>query len=182
MIGPQNTYSFVSLDQLFDTLDAPTRQGLRGFIQGEAASIEGKALEANQTLRYFAPALSSTSNVTAELTRDEPAFDGLLVQGAQALQTAGLAQPGADPADREHERDDGGDREPEPGAGAGADAAARRRCNHSTSTFAGLRQTLDALDAARRRLDPASRHLKEFAAALRHPDQHRSRRSGARTT
>ena len=38
-----DSYSHVSLDQLFDTLDPATRDGLRGFIRGEAASIEGKA-------------------------------------------------------------------------------------------------------------------------------------------
>jgi phospholipid/cholesterol/gamma-HCH transport system substrate-binding protein len=85
-IGLSNTYSFVSLDQLFNTLNAPTRQGLRNFIRGQAASIEGRAPQAHRTLLYFAPALASTSNFTQELTRDEPAFDGLLVQGARAMQ------------------------------------------------------------------------------------------------
>ncbi len=81
-----DTRSFVSLDQLFNTFDPLTRAGLSNFIQGEAASVEGRAHAANQTLRYFAPALTSTSQVTAELTRDEPTFDALLVQGAQAMQ------------------------------------------------------------------------------------------------
>ena len=81
---PQNhTYSFVSLDQLFNTLTPKTRTGLRNFIQGEAASISGKAPQANQTLQYFAPALASTTDVTGELARNEPLFDSLLVQGAQ---------------------------------------------------------------------------------------------------
>src|SRR5579884_2414635 len=86
LIGLSNTYSFVSLDQLFNTLNPPTRQGLRNFIQGEAASIEGRAPQAHRTLLYFAPALAATSNFTQELVRDEPAFDGLLVQGARAMQ------------------------------------------------------------------------------------------------
>jgi phospholipid/cholesterol/gamma-HCH transport system substrate-binding protein len=86
LVPLSNTYSFVSLDQLFNTLNAPTRQGLRNFIRGQAASIEGRAPQAHRTLRYFAPALASTSNFTQELVRNEPAFDGLLVQGAQAMQ------------------------------------------------------------------------------------------------
>src|SRR5579884_1565600 len=86
LIGLANTYSFVSLDQLFNTFDPPTRQGLRNFIQGQAASVEGRAPQAHRTLLYFAPALASTSNFTQELIRNEPAFDGLLVQGAQAMQ------------------------------------------------------------------------------------------------
>ena len=51
----QYTRSSVSLDALFDALDPLTRQGLRDFIRGEAASIEGRAAQANATLRYLAP-------------------------------------------------------------------------------------------------------------------------------
>ena len=38
-IGENHTYSFVSLDQVFDALDPLTRAGLQGVIRGEAASI-----------------------------------------------------------------------------------------------------------------------------------------------
>lgn len=86
LIPLQATRSFVSLDQIFDTLNPLTRAGLRNYIQGNAASIEGRAAEANQTIQYFAPALATTSDVTRELTQSEPTFDGLLVQGAQAMQ------------------------------------------------------------------------------------------------
>ena len=43
LITSTHTYSSVNLDQLFDTLDPLTRQGLRGLIRGEAASINGRA-------------------------------------------------------------------------------------------------------------------------------------------
>ncbi|HWE59295.1 MAG TPA: MlaD family protein [Solirubrobacteraceae bacterium] len=86
LIGEDHTQSFVALDQLFDTFNPLTRAGLSNFIKGEAASIQGRARAANQTLRYFAPALQSTSDVTAQLSQDEPTFDALLVQGAQAMQ------------------------------------------------------------------------------------------------
>jgi phospholipid/cholesterol/gamma-HCH transport system substrate-binding protein len=164
-IALAQTYSFVSLDQLFDTLDPATRAGLRGFIRGEAASIDGKALQANQTLRYFAPGLSSTSQVTAELTRDEPAFEGLLVQGAQALKTLAsrsqeLTQLIANTSTTT-------------GAIASQSQALQHALqllppalNHSTRTFAGLRQTLDALDPLVAASIPASRHLTQFATAL----------------
>lgn len=165
-IPEQSTYSEVSLDQLFDSLDAPTRQGLRGFIEGEAASIQGKASEAHQTLQYFAPALASTSDVTAELTRDEPAFDGLLVQGAQAMtQLASRSQELTQLISN-------GDQ------ATGAIASQSRSLetalsllpgalNHSTSTFAGLRQTLNSLDPVVNASKPASRQLEPFAVELR---------------
>lgn len=165
-IGEGQTYSEVSLDQVFDTLDAPTRQGLRGFIQGEAASIEGRALEANQTLQYLAPALASTSAVTAELTRDEPAFDGLLVQGAQALQAlASKTQELTDLVANTNATT---------GAIASQSQALQQALsllpgalNHSTRTFAGLRSTLDALDPLVVASIPNSRRLAEFASALK---------------
>jgi phospholipid/cholesterol/gamma-HCH transport system substrate-binding protein len=164
-IALSHTYSFVSLDQIFDTLDPATRAGLRGFIRGEAASIDGKALEANQTLRYFAPGLSSTSQVTGELTRDEPAFEGLLVQGAQALKTL---------ASRSEELTQLiANTSATTGAIASQSQALQQALqllppalNHSTRTFAGLRQTLDALDPLVAASIPASRHLAEFSTAL----------------
>jgi phospholipid/cholesterol/gamma-HCH transport system substrate-binding protein len=85
LIGLDHTHAFVSLDQVFDAFNPLTRIGLRDFIRGQAASIQGRAQQAHQTLLYFAPALSTTSDFTKELVRDEPAFDGLLVQGAQAM-------------------------------------------------------------------------------------------------
>jgi phospholipid/cholesterol/gamma-HCH transport system substrate-binding protein len=165
-IGEDHTYSIVNLDQLFDALNPMTRAGLRGFIRGEAASIQGRALQANRTLYYLAPGLASTSNVTAELARDEPAFDGLLVQGAQALQQLGsksqelselIANTNATT-----------------GAIAGQSQALQQTLalapgalTHSTRTFAGLRSTLDVLDPLVAASKPASRRLTQFAVALR---------------
>jgi phospholipid/cholesterol/gamma-HCH transport system substrate-binding protein len=165
VIDQTHTYSFVSLDALFDSLDAKTRAGLSGFIRGQAQSIQGKAAQAHQTLQYFAPALLSTSNVTHELARDEPAFDGLLVQGAKALQTLGarsteltqlVANTNATTA-----------------AIASQSTALQQALsllppalNHSTRTFAGLRKTLDSLDPLVAASKPASRRLEPFARQL----------------
>jgi phospholipid/cholesterol/gamma-HCH transport system substrate-binding protein len=165
VIDQTHTYSFVSLDQLFDSLDAKTRAGLSGFIRGQAQSIQGKAAQANETLQYFAPALLSTSNVTRELTRDEPAFDGLLVQGAKALQTLGsrsqeLTQLVANTNATTR-------------AIASQSTALEQALsllppalNHSTRTFAGLRKTLDSLDPLVAASKPASRRLAPFAKQL----------------
>jgi phospholipid/cholesterol/gamma-HCH transport system substrate-binding protein len=139
---------------------------LRGFIRGEAASIQGKSVQANRTLEYLAPALASTSNVTAELTRNEPAFDGLLVQGAQTMQVLaartseltqlvsnGSAATGAI-ASRSNALEQ-------------ALALLPEALNHSTRTFAGLRTTLDALDPLVRESIPQDRRLEPFARALK---------------
>jgi phospholipid/cholesterol/gamma-HCH transport system substrate-binding protein len=166
LIGTDHTRSQVNLDQLFDALGPKTRAGLAGFIRGEAAAIDGKAPQANKTLLYFAPALSSTSDVTHELAVNEPQFDSLLVQGAQALQllasrTTQLSQLVSNT-------------DTTTAAIAGQSQNLERALtllapalNHSTSTFAGLRSTLDVLDPLVAKSIPASRHLTEFAAGLR---------------
>ena len=81
-----DAYAEVSLDALFDALNPLTRAGISNLIKGSAASIQGRALAANRTLHYLAPGLYSTSRVTQELASNQPAFDGLLVQGARAMQ------------------------------------------------------------------------------------------------
>jgi phospholipid/cholesterol/gamma-HCH transport system substrate-binding protein len=160
------TRSQVNLDQLFDTLTPKTRIGLKQFIRGQAASIDGQAPAANRTLQYFAPALVSTTNVTHELARSESIFDALLVQGAQAMQqlasrTTQLSQLVSNT-----------------NATTSAIASQSQNLeltlsllapalNHSTSTFAGLRSTLDVLDPLVRRSIPANRHLTAFATGLR---------------
>jgi len=165
VITAEHTRAEVNLDQLFDALGPKTRAGLRGFIRGEAAAIQGRAPEANRTLQYFAPALVSTSDVTSELARNEPAFDSLLVQGAQALQqlasrTTQLSQLVSNTS-----------------VTTGALASQSQNLeltlrklaptlNHSTATFRGLRSTLDVLDPLVAKSIPASRRLAEFAASL----------------
>ena len=80
-----HTYAEVGIDELFDTFDPLTRAGLRGLVRGEAASLKNGGLKANRALEYLAPALQSTSQLTRELSRDQPAFDDLVVKGAQAM-------------------------------------------------------------------------------------------------
>ncbi len=166
VIPRTNTYSTVNLDQLFDTLDPATRAGLRNFLRGQAASIQGRALQANQTLLYLAPALASTSRVTNEIARDEPAFDGLLVQGAQALQALAVRSQQLT------------ELVANAGTATGAIASQSQALQqalvllpatltHSVRTFAGLRSTLDALDPVVAASKPANRQLRTFSIALR---------------
>jgi phospholipid/cholesterol/gamma-HCH transport system substrate-binding protein len=165
LIDETHTYSEVNIDELFDTFDPLTRAGLSGFIRGEAASLKGKGLAANRALEYLAPGLQSTSQVTAELTRDEPTFDALVVQGAQALQalasrSAQLTQLIANTSTAT-------------GAIASQSQALQEALTllpgtlqRSTTTFAGLQKTLDSLDPLVKASKPAVRQLPEFLSSL----------------
>ncbi len=165
VITSDRTYSTVNLDQLFDTLNPLTRAGLRGFIRGEAASIEGRAKEANQTLKYLAPALSSTSDVTSQLAHDEPTFDALVVKGAETLRqlgsrtqqlTALVANTNATTAAIASQSQ----------ALDQALVMLPPTLTHTTQTFAGLRATLDTLTPLVQKSIPASRQLEPFAVEL----------------
>jgi phospholipid/cholesterol/gamma-HCH transport system substrate-binding protein len=164
-IGAGNTYSEVNLDELFNTLNAKTRSGLSNLIQGEAASLKGQGQAANRTLEYLAPGLASASQVTKELTRDEPSFDGLLVQGAKAMQTL---------AAKSNELTQLVSNTSQTAAAIDRQSAALQQSldllpgvlRRSTTTFAGLDTTLNALTPVVNASKPNLAELPEFAAAL----------------
>ncbi len=166
LIGLSDTYSAVNIDQVFDAFDPLTRAGLRNVIRGEAAAIQGKGLAANRALRYLAPGLQSTSQVTAELTRDEPVFDQLLVQGADALSTlASRSQQLSALISNTSTAT---------GAIAGQSQALEQALTllpptlrRATATFGGLQTTLNALDPLVAASKPAVRRLPLFLSRLR---------------
>ena len=164
-IQSTSTYSEVSLDQLFDTLDPLTRAGIRNVIRGEAAAIQGKAVQANRTLHVLAPALLSTAQVTGELSRSEPAFDALLVQGARTMQALASRSGQLTQLVASADTTTGALASQ---AGALRDALARLpgTLRRSVTTFAGLRSTLNALDPVVSATKPAARNLGTFATAL----------------
>jgi phospholipid/cholesterol/gamma-HCH transport system substrate-binding protein len=85
VISEDNTTSPVDIDQLFDTFNARTRQGLRDFIQGEAAVYTGNNEAARQTYKYFAPSLQQTERLFAELNEDQEALSRFLVAGSKVF-------------------------------------------------------------------------------------------------
>ena len=165
-IPSSKTYSEVSLDEVFDTLNPLTRAGIRNLIRGEATAIRGRARAANRTLEYLAPALYSTSQVTAELSRNEPAFDALLVQGAQTMQAlAGRAQQLTQLVANTNAAT--GAIAQQSSALATSLDLLPTTLNHTTATLAGLRGTLSALTPLVDAAKPATRRLTTFSTELR---------------
>ncbi|HEX3805103.1 MAG TPA: MlaD family protein [Solirubrobacteraceae bacterium] len=164
-IPQSDTYAEVSLDQLFDTINSKTRVGLRNIIRGEATSISDRAPQANKTLEYLDPLLQSTSQVTRALDRDEPAFDQLLVQGAQTMRQ--LASRSEQLTDLVSKTD------AVTGAVAQQSQALQQALtllpsalSKSTTTFAGVRSTIAALEPLVAAAKPQVKQLKPFAVAL----------------
>ena len=164
-IGQGHTYSEVNLDALLDSLNARTRGGLANTIRGEAASLRGKGKAANRTLGYLAPGLQSTSRVTQELARDEPSFDGLLVQGAKAMQQL---------SSRSDELTQLVSNTSQTAGAIDAQSAALERSldllpgvlRRSTTTFAGLDRTLNSLTPVVNASKPNLAELPEFLSEL----------------
>jgi phospholipid/cholesterol/gamma-HCH transport system substrate-binding protein len=165
LITSTHTYSEVNIDQLFDTFDPLTRAGLKGFIRGEAASLQGRGVEANLALKYLAPGLQTTSQLTAELTRDQPTFDALVVQGANALSAL---------ASRSQQLTElVANTSTATGAIASQSQSLEQALTllpptlrRATTTFAGLQTTLNALDPLVAATKPAVRQLPQFLASL----------------
>ena len=81
-IGANDTSAPVDLDELFNTLDPNTRRGLREFIRGQGQNYRGSGQQASESLKYLAPALSSTSRLTREIVSDKRVFDRFVIDTA----------------------------------------------------------------------------------------------------
>lgn len=164
-ISSRDTHAEVGLDQLFNAFNGATRKGLANIIRGEATSISGKTAAANRTLVYLDPLLQSTSQVTAALHREEPAFDQLLVKGAETMQAlSSRSQQLTDLVSRS---------DAVTGTVASQSAALAQTLellpsalSESTTTFTGLRKTIAALEPLVAATKPQVKQLTPFATAL----------------
>lgn len=90
ILGSDKTTSVVDVDQLFNTFDAKTRQGLQEVIQGSGIQYAGKGPQVNAAAKYLNPALSTTDQLVRELTRDQGLLTQAIVNGASV--TGAVAQ------------------------------------------------------------------------------------------
>jgi phospholipid/cholesterol/gamma-HCH transport system substrate-binding protein len=167
------TTSPVDLDQLFNTLDAPTRKGLQDIIQGSAAQYAGKAKKANQSIRYFNPALSTSSALLRELVRDRVVFQRFVTDTANVV---------TDLAARRNDLSALVSNANATAAAIGSENVALGRTldllpttlRQANTTFVNLRSTLDDLDVLVSASKPATKDLAPFLRRLR-PLVHDSR-------
>ncbi len=166
MIRADKTTSPVDLDQLFNTLDDPTRKGLQDIIQGSAAQFDGKSKLANTSLRYFNPALSTSSALLRELVTDRVVFQKFVSDTANVV---------TDLADRRGDLSALVGNANQTAAAIGSENVALGRSldllpntlRQANTTFVNLRSTLDDLDPFVSESKPATRQLAPFLRALR---------------
>ena len=79
-IARTSTTSEVDLDELFNTLNPPTRRGLQELIQGTASQYKGAGAKAAAAWQYLNPAIASSALLFAELNRDTSKFTNFIVK------------------------------------------------------------------------------------------------------
>jgi phospholipid/cholesterol/gamma-HCH transport system substrate-binding protein len=165
-IAADKTTAPVDLDQLFNTLDPKTRESLQQIIKGSATQYAGKSRQADRSIHYFNPALSTSSRLARELVRDRVVFKQFVTDGAK-LMTA-LADRRADLSALV------GNANATAGAIADENAALTQTLDvlpdtlrNANTTFVNLRATLDDLDVLVDESKPATRELTPFLRELR---------------
>src|ERR1700712_1302536 len=165
-LGLDRTTTSVDLDQLFDTLDPKTRASLQKVIRGSATQYRGKGAKANEALKYFNPALSTTSRLVNELDRDQQSLQDFIIYTARA--TTALAE----------RRNDVSGLVSNANTAAGAIASESDSLNEAlkalpqtlrqaNTTFVNLRSTLDDLDQLVDASKPVAPKLAPFFRQLR---------------
>jgi phospholipid/cholesterol/gamma-HCH transport system substrate-binding protein len=165
-ISATRTQSAVDLDALFNSLDTGTRHGLQQIIRGSAANLDGKGTQANQSLKYLAPALSTTSQLTAELAGDQAEFNRFVTDTSGVVTT--LASRSTDLSELVANANSFtraiGDENSSLSQALGVLPATLQ---NGTKTFHDLRGTLDDLDVLVNESKPATKKLAPFFAQLR---------------
>ncbi len=165
-IGSDATTTQVDLDQLFNTLDPETRHSLQQFFKGSATMFAGRGEEARAGLHYLNPALSTSSRLFNELTRDTPVLERFLLDSSKLVTAV---------AER---RDDlagliGNLNETTRALGNQKEALAEsisqlppfmRRAN---TTFVNLRSSLDEVDPLVDASEPVAKRLGPFLSEAR---------------
>ena len=166
LLKAERTTTPVDLDQLFATFDPKTRKALQNVISGSARQYDGVAKEANEALKYFSPALTSTSRLVNELTRDQKVFQDFVVDSSRVVTAvaerredlSGLITNASTTADAV------GDENAALLDALGVLPGTLRRAN---TTFVNLRATLDDLDTLVDVSKPATKELAPFLRELR---------------
>jgi phospholipid/cholesterol/gamma-HCH transport system substrate-binding protein len=166
VIEQDATTTAVDLDQIFNTLDPPTRRSLQRLFKGSADQWKGRGDQANAGFAYLNPSLSASSRLFRELNRDSRLLERFVVESSQLV---------TDVADRRDDLAGLVDNLATTMTAIGSESASleesiqrfpdfMRRAN---TTFLNLRAALDDLDPLVEESKPVAKKLRPFFAELR---------------
>ncbi|HEX3174262.1 MAG TPA: MlaD family protein [Solirubrobacterales bacterium] len=164
-LGLDSTTTAVDLDQFINTFPNPVRRALGNFIRGNAAIWRGREKDANETFKYFAPALNRTRAFLGELNADQALLTRFVVSSAKL--TTAVAGRGEELSSAVSN------------ANTAFNAIARQNTafdrtlkllppvlRQGNTTFVNLRAALDDLDPLVETAKPATKDLAPFLAEL----------------
>ncbi len=85
IISTTDTQGVVDLDELFNTLNQPTRKGLQDVFQGSASQYAGKGAQVQRAWVYLNPAIATSSLLFHELNRDTSKFTKFVVNSSNLV-------------------------------------------------------------------------------------------------
>jgi phospholipid/cholesterol/gamma-HCH transport system substrate-binding protein len=174
LLSTEKTTTIVDLDQLFDTLDEKTMNGLRNIIRGFAVQYDGRTLdkrrlaatEANRTAQYFNPFLSTTDQLVNQINKDTPTLTRFLIDSSE-LVTAVAAKRDDLAALIANSNTTAGAIADENDALDATLAALPTTLRKANTTFVNLRSTLADLTVLVDESKPATKDLAKFLRVLR---------------
>jgi phospholipid/cholesterol/gamma-HCH transport system substrate-binding protein len=166
MIPSDRTTTAVELDELFQTLDRPTRRALRGFHEGQANAYSGRGEQANRGWMYLNPSLYQSSRFFEELSYDSRILEAFLVNSSRFVGALDDRRSDLSPLITNLSRTTGAlARERE----ALTDALDRLPdfLRTANSTYVNLRAALDDLEPFVEASKPVAKRLLPYLAELR---------------
>ena len=166
LITADHTTTAVELDELFQTLDRPTRRAIRGFHEGQSRAYLGRGEQANRGWLYLNPSLFQSSRLFRELSYDQPVLEAFLVNSSRFVGALDDRRSDLSPLITNLSRTTGAlakERE------ALADALARLPdfLRTANSTYVNLRAALDDLEPFVEASKPVAKRLRPYLAELR---------------
>ena len=166
LIPADHTTTAVELDELFQTLDRPTRTAIRGFHEGQSRAYLGRGEQANRGWLYLNPSLYQSSRLFRELSYDRPVLEAFLVNSSRFVGALDDRREDLSPLVTNLSRTTGTlARE----RAALADAIARLPdfLRTANSTYVDLRAALDDLEPFVEASKPVAKKLRPYLAELR---------------
>lgn len=165
-LGLSSTTTPVDIDQLFNTFPPSVRKGLSNFIKGNAETYSGRGQQANESYKYFGPALNRAGAVAGELNADQRLFEKFVVSSSKLATTiAGRGEELSSAVSNANTAFNA-----IAGQNVALDQTLRRLppvLRQSNTTFVNLRAALDDLDPLVETAKPATKNLAPFLAELR---------------
>jgi phospholipid/cholesterol/gamma-HCH transport system substrate-binding protein len=165
-IPADRTTTSVDLDQLFNTLDPPTRKALQEFLKGQAKATQGKGAMQNVAFQYLNPALSTSRRLFNELNRDTPTLERFVTDSSRLVTTLASRRDDLSALIQNLDTTMGAIGSQKT---ALADALTRLPdfMRRSNTTFVNLRAALDDVDPLVNASKPVAKKLNPFLDQLR---------------